>query len=126
MTRFLHFPVLLVLGIVLLCGCTTVNVMPAVDQGVSTEYQDRTYIGITRLRLPSTQGYVQAADVKTLGAGWQSGPFVGWNASNLVTSDPAKCQLLIVVRSAAQAENAAKIISSLKGQDPCIVDYTKK
>jgi hypothetical protein len=125
MTRFMNFSILVTVSTGALAGCTTINMVPQAD-GASTQYQQSTYIGITRLRLPARQGNVQSADIKTLGVGWQSGPFVGWNASNLVTADPSECQLLIVVRSAAQAENAAKIISSLEGQDPCIVDYTKK
>ncbi|MGB5483860.1 hypothetical protein [Parasphingorhabdus sp.] len=125
MTRFVNFSILLIFLSGALTGCTTINMVQQ-DGVAATAYQQSTHIGITRLRLPASQGNVQAADIKTLGVGWQSGPFIGWNASNLVTADPSECQLLIVVRSAAQAENAAKIISSLEGQDPCIVDYTEK
>jgi hypothetical protein len=113
------------ISFVAMAGCTTVNVMPQVGMA-STEFRSSTYVGIVTLRLPATLGNVQAVDVKTLGAGWQSGPFVGWNASNLVTANPADCQLLIIIRSPAQAENAAKVISSLEGQNPCIVDFTQK
>lgn len=125
MIRFVNFSILLTLSTGALAGCTTIN-MVAQDGVTTAPYQQSTHIGITRLRMPARQGNVQAADIKTLGIGWQAGPFIGWNSSNLVTADPSKCQLLIVVRSAAQADNAAKIISSLKGQDPCIIDYTKK
>ncbi|MEH6660609.1 MAG: hypothetical protein V7679_03085 [Parasphingorhabdus sp.] len=125
MTRFMNFPILLMFSSGALAGCTTINMVPQ-DGVVTTPYKQSTHIGVTRLRLPASQGNVQAADIKTLGVGWQSGPFIGWNASNLITADPSECQLLIVVRSAAQAENAAKILSSLKGQDPCIVDYTQE
>lgn len=112
------------LHILMLSGCTTINIVPQ-DSGAVSETRESIHIGILKLRLPATRGNVQAADVKTLGAGWQSGPFLGWNASNLITANPADCQLLIIIKSPAQAENAAKIISSLEGQGPCIVDYTQ-
>jgi hypothetical protein len=108
-----------------LVGCTTINVVPR-EGMATTDFRKSVHVGILTLRLPATEGNVQAVDVKTLGAGWQSGPFVGWNASNLVTANPADCQLLIIIRSPAQAENAAKVISSLEGQNPCLVDFTQK
>ncbi len=117
--------VLLLLLILLLPGCTTINVLPN-ELGELSKLSERVFVGAVKVRLPATSGHIQAVDVKTLGAGWQSGPFVGWNASNLVTADPAECQLLIVVRSGAEAKNAKEIISSLEGQNPCIVDYTRK
>jgi hypothetical protein len=104
-------------------GCTTINVVP--QEGVaSTEFRKSVHVGILTLRLPATEGNVQAVDVKTLGAGWQSGPFLGWNASNVVTANPADCQLLVVIRSDVEAENAAKILESLKGEKICVVDYS--
>ena len=82
------------------------------------------FIGVVRVTMPDRKGELSAIDVKTLGFGWDAGPFVGWRAGNWVMADPAKCQLLIVIRSPAQAENAAKVIQSLEGQEPCIADFT--
>ena len=81
-------------------------------------------IGITRVILPSTEGRLAAVEISTLGAGWDNGPFLGWKAGNWVIADPADCQLLIVIRSPAAAENAAKVLQALKGQQPCVADYT--
>ena len=100
----------------MLGGCATVN---ADGRGRSLWF-----VGLVRVILPDTQGKLAAADVKTLGAGWESGPFLGWKAGDWIIADPADCQLLIVIRSPAQAENAAKVLQSLGGQQPCIVDYT--
>jgi hypothetical protein len=104
-------------------GCTTIDLAQAGSR-TQAQTRERIFLGVVAVRLPKTNGKIAAIDVKTLGAGWQSGPFIGWNASNLVTANPADCQLLVVIRSPAQAENAAKVISSLEGQNPCIVDYT--
>jgi hypothetical protein len=98
-------------------GCATVD--------ANGHDRSRWFVGIVRVVLPDTQGKVAAINVKSLGAGWDSGPFLGWKAGNWIITNPADCQLLVVIRSPAQAENAAKVLQSLKGQQPCIVDYTR-
>lgn len=103
----------------MLTGCTTVRVGEAGGRG-----SVRTYVGVVQVMLPDQKGALAAVDVRSLGLGWDAGPYLGWKAGNWVIADPAKCQLLIVIRSPAQAENAAKVIQSLEGQAPCIADYT--
>lgn len=100
-------------------GCATVD---ASDRGERT--RTLWFVGVTRVVLPQPEGSVSAVDVKSLGLGWDAGPYLGWKAGNWIVADPSQCQLLIVIRSPAQAENAAKVIESLKGQNPCIADFT--
>lgn len=103
---------------VLLAGCTTIR--PAEGAGGGRSLWA---LGLVRVELPDDRG-LSAIDVKTLGAGWDGGPYLGWKAGNWVSADPARCQLLIIIRSAAAADNAAKVLQSLGGQEPCIADYT--
>ena len=74
--------------------------------------------------MPQVEGYTVVSDVKTLGAGWDRGVFVGWHAGSWIVADPARCQFVIVIRSAAQAENARTILKQLGERDLCLVDYT--
>lgn len=104
------------LPLALLAACTTVQA----GEGRSS----RLFVGVVRVVMPERKGDVTAIEVKALGIGWDSGPFIGWRAGSWITADPAKCQLLIIIRSPAQAENAAKVIQSLEGQEPCIADFT--
>lgn len=101
---------------VALTGCVNITVG---ERGKS-----HVFVGVVRVTMPDRVGAVSAIDVKTLGIGWSQGPFLGWNAGNWVSANPADCQLLIIVKSSAQAEGAAKVLQSLGGQQPCIVDYT--
>lgn len=102
--------------IILLGGCTTVS--------IENHGKSRWYAGIVRVEFPEKRGKISAVDVKMLGAGWESGPFIGWQSGNWVTANPNDCQLIIIIKSAAQAENAQKVIKSLGGQQPCVIDYT--
>ncbi|QLC25918.1 hypothetical protein HFP57_13385 [Parasphingopyxis algicola] len=79
---------------------------------------------MVRVVTPEAAGAVNAIDVETVGLGWDGGPFLGWHSGSWISADPARCQLLIVIRSPAQAENAATVLRALEGQDPCIADYT--
>jgi hypothetical protein len=107
---------LMVIGALLLAGCTTI------DPGRSPS--DHFHVGAVSVRVPATQGDVTAVSVKTLGLGWDGGLYVGWRSGAWVTADPSRCQLLIIIRTAVQASNAIKIIKSLEGQEPCVVDFT--
>lgn len=100
----------------LLTGCTTVQ--PGGKTGRSA-----VYVGIVRVQWPEAAGQTQALSVKTLGVGWEAGPYLGWKSGQWVVADPRDCQLLIIIRSAAQAENAVQILESLKGQKPCIANF---
>jgi hypothetical protein len=101
----------------LAAGCTTV------EPGGGS--RSAFLLGATSVRIPRTQGEVSAIAVRTLGFGWDGGPFLGWRSGNWITADPANCQLLIVIRSAVETANAVRIINALEGQNPCIVDYTQ-
>lgn len=111
-----HMRRLLVIAGMLLAGCASV------EPGRSANRQF--HLGAVSVRVPTTSGNVSAVSVKTLGIGWDNGLYLGWRSGAWVTADPSKCQLLIIIRSAAEAANAIKIIKSLEGQEPCIVDFT--
>ena len=102
-------------------GCTSVSVGTA-------DGQEFAGIGFYRVKLPATQGTLVAVDREGVGLGWGSlagsGAYLGYDKSEWVIADPAECQLLIVIKSAAQAENAQEIIALLGDQSPCIVDQT--
>lgn len=84
----------------------------------------RTYLGIVRVTVPDRSGNLVAYSVKAAGAGWHAGPWLGWRSDNWVEADPSKCQLLVVIRSAAEARNAAEVLRALRGREACVVDYT--
>ena len=111
-------------GLSLLCliisvgGCTTIR---SGDVG-----RVRTYVGVVRVVTPNVVGDVTAIDVKSLGIGWDQGPFLGWKAANHISADPSKCQLLIVARSRAQMQNAENILNLLKGQNTCVANFSER
>ncbi len=97
-------------------GCTVSS-----GPGVS---RSATYVGIVRVERPSTQGDLQALAVKVLGMGWDRGPFLGWRDSNWVIADPARCQMLVIVRSGVEAEHAATLFGTSKGENICVADFS--
>ncbi|MDF0487355.1 hypothetical protein PX554_04375 [Sphingomonas sp. H39-1-10] len=99
-----------------LCGCTSVQVA---DRGES-----RVYLGVVRVTVPDRAGDLVAYSVKTAGAGWHRGPWLGWRSDTWVEADPAKCQLLVVIRSGVEARNAAEVLRALEGRNACVADYT--
>lgn len=82
-----------------------------------------TYVGIVRLSMPAAQDGITYVDVKTLGLGWGGTAFLGWHAGQWITADPARCQLLVIVRSSVEADSAATLFKSLGEQRPCIADF---
>lgn len=99
----------------LLAGCTTVT--PGEWQGT------RTFIGAVRVNMPVTSGDVQAVRVRSLGVGaGATGVHLGWEDGDWVIADPAKCQMVVIIRSDAQAANAAQVLRQLEGQDICVVN----
>lgn len=100
----------------LLASCTV--------SGAQGHGSARLYLGLVRVVTPSKTGNLSAIDAQVLGLGWDKGPFLGWKAGSWIEADPAQCQLVIIIRSAAQAENAVRVLQSLKGEQPCIADYT--
>jgi hypothetical protein len=93
--------------------------------GSSGSAVTKTFVGVVQVRTPSTAGDLHVAEVSGLGVGWDAGPWVGWRSGSWVTADPAKCQLLVIIRSPVQAANAAQVLQALKGSEPCMVDSTQ-
>lgn len=108
---------ILICASLVLGGCTTVRMT---EQGES-----RLYLGVVRVTVPDRSGDLVAFSVKTAGVGWQRGPWLGWRSDNWVEADPAKCQLLVVIRSPAEAGNAAEVLRALEGRSACVADYTE-
>ena len=104
-----------------MAGCTTV----AVGTADGREFSG---LGYYRVKLPAAQGSLLAVEREGVGIGWGSlagsAVFLGYDKSEWVIADPGQCQLLIVIKSAAQAENAKQIIELLGDRSPCIVDQT--
>lgn len=84
----------------------------------------RVFVGVVRVVTPAVRGDVAAIDVDAAGLGWDGGPWLGWRSGSWISADPARCQLLVIVRSPAQAANAARVLGALEGLDPCIADHT--
>lgn len=100
----------------MLGGCAGIDLAPSGES--------RLYVGVVRVKVPAKSGNLVAISVDALGAGWRQGPWLGWQSDSWVEADPAKCQLLIVIRSAAEARNAAEVLRALEGRDACVVDHT--
>jgi len=86
--------------------------------------QSAHYIGLVRVVMPKGQVGLAAVSVRTLGAGWDRGPWLGWRSGEWIIADPSRCQLLIIIRSTTEAANAADVIRKLGDSDPCIADFT--
>jgi hypothetical protein len=101
----------------LLTGCFRAQIT---NTGVRT----KTYIGVTRVAFGHEKGDLTATDVRTLGLGWDAGPWLGWRADNWVSADPAKCQLLVVIRRTVEAATAQSIMQSLEGRNLCVANFS--
>jgi hypothetical protein len=107
-----------------LLAAAVISVAACADLSSGGAIHSRTYVGIVRISAPATRGRVAVSDVKALGIGTDGGPWLGWRASSWITADPRDCQLIVIIRSSAEAAGAAKILQSLEGANPCIVDFT--
>lgn len=109
------------LAAVALAGCSVVNVG-------SGEQLDMLAVGVVRVRVPVVADGLVAVERSGVGLGWDSlpggGAYLGWSEGKWVMADPSKCQLLVIVRTAAQADNAKLILNKLEGESPCIVDQS--
>lgn len=103
-------------AVALLAGCAT-----AAPQSSSS----RLYFGLVRVVAPAVKGDTTATEVTALGLGLENGVWAGWRRSSWVSADPAKCQLLVIIRSNADATHAAQVLRSLEGVNPCIVDQSR-
>lgn len=111
---------ILVLSVVILiatCGCARHSATGA--------HSSSTYIGIVKVTRPAATGLTSVTDVRALGIGWDEGLWLGWRAGSWIEADPSRCQLVIIIRSAAEAANAALVLRALEGMKPCVVDFTK-
>lgn len=107
---------ILTLLMLMLAGCTSID--------FASSGETRTYVGIVRVKVPAKSGNLVAVSVESVGAGWRRGPWLGWQSDHWVEADPGRCQLLVVIRSAAEARNAAEVLRALEGRDACVVDHT--
>lgn len=102
-------------------GCTTVDVAPG-------EARTLTAIGIVRVKVPAAPNGTLVVERSGVGLGWDDlpggGAWLGFSAGQWVIADPAACQLVVIVRTKAQAENAVEVLSKLKGQALCVVDQS--
>jgi hypothetical protein len=107
-----------------LAGCVSVDAGKAggASGGPTTS---RWFVGVVRVLSPDRLEGLSAVDVCALGAGWDGGPWLGWKAGNWVIADPARCQLLIVIRSPAEARNARSVIAALRGKEACVADFAQ-
>lgn len=101
-----------------LTACAGVNLAKSGRQSLR-------FAGGVRIEVPETYGEVRAIDVTTLGAGVDTSAFLGWRRGQFVFVKPNECQLLIIVRSTAQAEHAAAMIDAMKGEKTCLVDFAR-
>lgn len=113
----------LAIGIVAtaLTGCTVINVGGG-------EQVDMLAVGVVRVRVPVVADGLFAVERSGVGLGWDSlpggGAYLGWSEGKWVIADPSKCQLLVIVRTNEQADNAKSILNKLEGESPCIVDQS--
>jgi hypothetical protein len=102
-------------------GCTTVDVAPG-------EARTLTAIGIVRVKVPAVPSGTLVVERSGVGLGWDDlpggGVWLGFSAGQWVIADPAQCQLVVIVRTKAQAENAVDVLSKLKGEAICVVDQS--
>jgi hypothetical protein len=109
------------LTLLTLAGCSVVNVG-------NGEQVDMLAVGVVRVRVPVVADGLVAVERSGVGLGWDSlpggGAYLGWSEGKWVMADPSKCQLLVIVRTAAQADNAKLILNKLEGESPCIVDQS--
>ena len=84
----------------------------------------RLYFGIVRVRVPVASPAIVAIDVATLGAGFDGALFLGWRQNRLVIARPDQCGLVVIVRAKLEADQAARILEAVKGQQPCIADFS--
>lgn len=81
--------------------------------------------GITRIIVPERNGDLVAFRRTSLGLGFgdatASAAWAGFDSSEWVIADPAKCQMLVVIRDDVEADNAVRILETMKGENVCYV-----
>ncbi|MEO1048067.1 MAG: hypothetical protein AAFW59_07035 [Pseudomonadota bacterium] len=103
-------------------GCTTI-VLGDNDTLSQRDRRDIVSLGFTKIVIPETQGETVAFKRTGVGLGFGSAvgsaAWLGFDQNEWVIADPAKCQLLVVIRSDVESANAALILEKLKGVDVC-------
>jgi hypothetical protein len=105
--------------LLLLGGCMSTMSNRAMAGGT------RTFVGVVTVDMPATYGKVKVLDVSTLGLGADGSLFLGWKRSQHVYADPQDCQIIVIIKSAVEAEHGLKIAELAKGGDLCLVDYAR-
>lgn len=94
------------------------------------ETRDIVSLGVTRIKVPERSGDLIAFRRTGLGIGLSNTvgdqAWLGFQSSDWIMADPAKCQMLVVIRSNAEANQAQKILETLKGEDVCYVNDTQR
>lgn len=87
-------------------------------------------LGVTRVVVPERKGELIAFKRTGFGLGYGNAigdaAWLGLDSSEWVIADPGNCQMLVVIRSDAEAESAAKILERLDGEDVCYVKDTAR
>ncbi len=102
----------------------TLSACAAVSPGDGSDPCGTTYFGIVDVESVPVTGPLQAARVRTLGAGWDGSAFLGWRDEQWVKADPSTCQISIIVWSAQDAEHAVSMLKNLGDKTPCIADFS--
>jgi hypothetical protein len=123
LTRRLLLPVRLVQALaVIWCGLSACA-CASIDLANPVERREILAVGAVSVRVPTTFGQVRAIDISTLGVGVDTSVFVGWRRGQFVFVQPNECQLLIIVRSGAEAEHATRLLEAAQGGQICMVDF---
>lgn len=105
--------------LVCLCACTHVSI-----EAADGAFERRTYVGVVSVGGGSygTPGHepVRQLDATTLGVRVDTGFSIGYLHDSTL-SIPADCRLVVVVKTAAQLEHAARIFNSLTKEALCTV-----
>jgi hypothetical protein len=97
-------------------GCTTISI----NDGQALQGH---YLGLVSVRVPEARQGMTAIEAKNFGASFADGVNLGWSSQSLVTADPAGCQIMIIVKTAAQLANVQEIAKGLKGEKLCLADF---
>ena len=80
------------------------------------------FVGILRLKpAPKSDGAVASSTTALGAAAGLDAAFIGFRKSTRISADPAKCQILILVRSDAELEETTNLLKSLeRGSSVCV------
>ncbi len=106
-----------------LSGCTTIVVDGATERSITS-------IGVTRIQIPEKQGNLLAFKRTGIGIGYgnavEGAAWLGFDRAEWVIADPAECQLLIIIRSGAEAAQVEQLLGNLGGGEVCFANNTER